>query len=84
MSRNYFFIDSIQETIVPVFLNLLNNPAGNSSEMSDAQCVAYNVISSLVKYSRKPLSRHLLELAFPTVYRVIVTSNNSIVIEVCL
>lgn len=84
MSRNFFFINTIQETVVPIFLNLLTNPTGNPSQISDAQCAAYNVISSLVKYSHKPLGRHLLENVFPTVYRVVMSSTSTSVIEVRL
>ncbi|KAG5682316.1 hypothetical protein PVAND_011675 [Polypedilum vanderplanki] len=68
---------SLQDKIVPTMIKILNLETENTN--APTQDIALDVLETIVKYSRAPLSPLLIEQAFPAVVNAILrTEDNSV------
>ncbi|XP_058460644.1 importin-9 isoform X2 [Malaya genurostris] len=76
LSQNPFCLVPLQEKIIPTLVSILNSEGEQTSTMQD---IALDILSTVVKYSRGPLSSNIVENAFPAaVHCILRTEDHSV------
>lgn len=76
LSQNPLCLVPLQEKIIPTLVSILNSEGAQTSNMQD---IALDVLCTVVKYSRGPLSSIMVESAFPAaVHCVLRTEDHSV------
>ncbi|XP_050093062.1 importin-9 [Anopheles aquasalis] len=76
LSQNPLCLPALQERIIPTLVDILGNEASDSTHAPD---VALDVLQTLVKYAKAPLSEAMIESAFPAaVHCVLRTEDHSV------
>jgi hypothetical protein len=77
LSQNPYSHQPLQEKIVPTLISILN--LQGEKENTSMQEIALDVLETIVKYSKQPLSDILIESAFPaTVHCILRTEDHSV------
>lgn len=80
LSQNPYCLQPLQEKIVPTLVSILNYQ-GEKESGNPMQDIALDVLETIVKYSKPPLSTALIENAFPAVVHCILRSEDSSVMQ---
>ncbi|CRK97027.1 CLUMA_CG010304, isoform A [Clunio marinus] len=78
-SQNPFCSQPLQEKIVPTLVNILN--LQDEQINAPMQDIALDVLETIVKYSKAPLSAQLIESAFPAAIHAILRSEDHSVMQ---
>lgn len=76
LSQNPYCLMPLQEKIIPTLISILNSEGAQTSTMQD---IALDILCTVVKYSRGPLSGIMVESAFPAaVHCILRTEDHSV------
>lgn len=76
-SQNPFCLQPLQEKMVPTLVSILNLQGEQTN--APMQDIALDVLETIVKYSKAPLSAQLIEIAFPAaVHAILRTEDHSV------
>lgn len=76
LSQNPLCLVPLQEKIIPTLISILNSEGAQTSAMQD---IALDILCTVVKYSRGPLSGIMVESAFPAaVHCILRTEDHSV------
>lgn len=79
LSQNPFCSHPLQEKLIPTIVSILNLQGEQAN--SAMQDIALNVLETVVKYSKAPLSDALMESAFPAAIHCILRTEDHSVIQ---
>lgn len=80
LSQNSYCLQPLQEKIVPTLVSILNLQ-GEKQSGNPMQDIALDVLETIIKYSKPPLSVALIENAFPAVIHCILRSEDHSVLQ---
>ncbi|XP_065091003.1 importin-9 [Ochlerotatus camptorhynchus] len=78
LSQNPYCLMPLQEKIIPTIISILNSEGAQTSTMQD---IALDILGTVVKYSRGPLSNIMVESAFPAAVHCILRSEDHSVMQ---
>ncbi|XP_055594420.1 importin-9 isoform X2 [Uranotaenia lowii] len=78
LSQNPFCLIPLQEKIIPTIVSILGAQGEQSTSMQD---IALDILGTVVKYSRGPLSAVMVESAFPAAVHCILRSEDHSVMQ---
>ncbi|XP_058829276.1 importin-9 isoform X2 [Topomyia yanbarensis] len=78
LSQNPFCLVPLQEKIIPTIVSILNSEGEETSTMQD---IALDILGTVVKYSRGPLSGNMVENAFPAAVHCILRTEDHAVMQ---
>lgn len=79
LSQNQFCLSPLQEKIVPTLIRILSLQGEQIN--APMQDIALDVLETIVKYSKAPLSNQLIEQAFPAAVNAILSSEDNSVLQ---
>lgn len=78
LSQNPFCLAPLQEKIIPTVISILNGEGQQAVGMQD---IALDILGTVVKYSRAPLSSGMIESAFPAAVQCILRTEDHSVMQ---
>lgn len=78
-SQNAYCQEGLQETIVPTLIKILNYE-GEQTNVA-MQDIALDILETIVKYSKPPLSSQLIEQAFPAAINAILRTEDHSILQ---
>lgn len=80
LSQNPYCLQPLQEKIVPTLVSILNAQGKNECG-NPMQDIALDVLETIIKYSKPPLSSALIDSAFPAVINCVLRSEDNSVLQ---